>query len=85
MVAPSNGLYEISFVRSPHHTKIDAARALAASTLRYLYISRMIQLYVNVFQINSIVDKLEFTMIIISLVPGKPWSIRQLASIASSD
>ena len=80
MVAPSNDLYEISFVRSPHHTKIDAARAL-----RYLYISRMIQLYVNVFQINSIVDKLEFTMIIISLVPGKPWSIRQLASIASSD
>ena len=58
MVAPSKDIYDnISFVRSPHHTKTDAARALAASTVRFfLYISRMIQLYVNLFQINSIVD-----------------------------
>ena len=55
MVAPSNDIYDISFVRSHHHAKTDAARALAASTVRVLYISRMIQLYVNVFQINSIV------------------------------
>ena len=49
MVAPSNDLCE----RLRHHPKTDAARALAASTVRFLTISRRLRLFVNVFQINK--------------------------------
>ena len=55
MVVPSNDLCERSFVRWRHHPKTDAPRAWAASTVRVLTISRLLQLSANVFQINNIV------------------------------